>query len=274
MKRFARIAVPLGAALVALVLAIAASATTSKADKTDEGPDGGSAPGGHELPRVHPREGRQGQPEAVEGLRRLGQPAGWPGRDRWSRDGRRVDGRGLHQPVSRWDRRPSAPARAVLHQVGRGGRHDLRAEVRQRQADQRGRGGCSRHGSPVDARHDRLHQADHHRRRHHSRQRCIEDRCRPLRRRPAHPPAVRQLREERPPCEDGRGRLSELPGRRGVGPGDREGPEGCRHRHQAGRLHAGTDRPDRTAARGRGRRRRTSSPPTARRPTARTRRRR
>ena len=36
MKRFARIAVPLGAALVALVLAIAASATTSKADKTDK----------------------------------------------------------------------------------------------------------------------------------------------------------------------------------------------------------------------------------------------
>ena len=36
MKRFARIAVPLGAALVALVLAIAASATTSKADKTEK----------------------------------------------------------------------------------------------------------------------------------------------------------------------------------------------------------------------------------------------
>ena len=36
MKRFARIAVPLGAALVALVLAIGASATTSKADKTEK----------------------------------------------------------------------------------------------------------------------------------------------------------------------------------------------------------------------------------------------
>ena len=36
MKRFARIAVPFGAALVALVLAIAASATTSKADQTDK----------------------------------------------------------------------------------------------------------------------------------------------------------------------------------------------------------------------------------------------
>ena len=34
MKRFARIAAPVGAALVALVLAIAASATTSKTDRS------------------------------------------------------------------------------------------------------------------------------------------------------------------------------------------------------------------------------------------------
>ena len=74
---------------------------------------------------------------------------------------------------------------------------------------------------------------------------------RPLRRRPAHPPAVRQLREERPQGEDRGGHLPERAGHRGVGTGDRGRPEGGRHRHEAGRLHAGPVRPDRAVDGGR-----------------------
>ena len=69
---------------------------------------------------------------------------------------------------------------------------------------------------------------------------------------PAHPPAVRQLREERPQGEDRRGHLPERAGRRRGRTGDRGRSEGGRHRHEAGRVHAGPVRPDRAADRGRG----------------------
>ena len=58
MKRFARIAAPLGAALVALVLAIAASATTSKADKTETAPDGAAQAVTNYLTYAHGKAGK------------------------------------------------------------------------------------------------------------------------------------------------------------------------------------------------------------------------
>ena len=207
--------------------------------------------GGDELRHVRQGEAREGRPEEVEGLHRLGQPAGRPGRDRRAGDRRRRAGREVRERPARRRRRPSGRARRVLHQVERGGRHDLRSEARQRQADLRHRDGRRRHGSPVAVRDDPRHEAGRHGCRHHPGRRSVEDRRRPLRRRPAHPPAVRQLREERPQGQDRGGHLPERAGHRRVRTGDRGRAEGGRHRHEAGRLHAGPDRPDRAADRGR-----------------------
>ena len=68
----------------------------------------------------------------------------------------------------------------------------------------------------------------------------------------AHPPAVRHVREERPQGQDGGGRLSAGDGHHGGGTGDRSGPEEGRHRDEGRRLHAGPDRPDRALDRCRG----------------------
>ena len=74
MKRFARIAAPVGVALVALVVAIAASATTPGLTRAPRRrPHSG---GGEELPHVREREAGEGRPEEVEGLYRLGKSAG------------------------------------------------------------------------------------------------------------------------------------------------------------------------------------------------------
>ena len=253
MKRFARIAVPLGAALVALVLAIAASATTSKteqAQKPREGSAGGSTPGGHELPRVHPRHAGKANPKLSKVY------IGWV-----NQQGGQVVIGGLATAGAslavKYVNDHSAALAVIPSSSCRASSSPLRKKARPA-----GRSSSTTSGSawsrrvqspraPSRSTRHRRHEADRHRRRHHPGQRSIEDRRRPLRRRPAHPPAVRELREERPPCEDRRGRLPERAGCRGVGTGDRGRPEGCRHRDQAGRLHAGPVRPDRPAARSR-----------------------
>ena len=92
-------------------------------------------------------------------------------------------GREVRERPARRRRRPSGRARPVLRQVERGGRHDLRSEARQRQADLRHRDGRRRHGSPVVLRDDPRREAGRHRCRHHPGRRSAEERHRPLRRR-------------------------------------------------------------------------------------------
>ena len=152
MKRFARIAAPVGAALVALVLAIAASATTSKTDRSAS-PTASQAVTNY-LTYVHGKRGKadpkkskvyigwvnqQGGQVVIGGLATAGAQLAV----KYVND--QLGGVGGH-PVKLVD---------VLHQVERGGRHDLRAEARQQQADRRHRDGCRRHGSTVAPRDDR-----------------------------------------------------------------------------------------------------------------------
>ena len=131
--------------------------------------------------------------------------------------------------ATRRHRRPPRRARHLLHQVERRGRHDLRPEACQRQADLRHRDGRRGHGSPVVLRDRPWREAGRHRCRCHPGRRSTEERHRPLRRRRAHPPAVRHLREERPPREDRRRRLSAGGGHHGGGAGDRGRSEEGRH---------------------------------------------
>ena len=219
MKRFARIAVPVGAALVALVFAIAASATTSKTDSSAS-PSAGQAVTNY-LTYVHGTRRRANRALSKVYIGWVNQQGGQVVIGGLATAGAQLAVRYVNDAARR-RRRSSRRARQLLHQVQRGGRHDLRAEARQQQEDLRGRGGRSRHGRPVASRDDRRYEADRHGCRHHPGQRSVEDRRRALRRRPAHPPAVRQLREERPPREDRGGHLPERSRPRGVRTGDRE----------------------------------------------------
>ena len=230
MKRFARSAALAGAALVALVLAIAASATTARSDRSTA-PTAGAAVTNY-LTYVKGKRGKADPKKSKIYIGWVNQQGGQVVIGGLATAGAQLAVKYVNDQ-SRRRRRPSGRARPVLHQVERGGRHDLRSEARQRQADRRHRDGRRRHGSPVAPRDDPRAQAGRHRRRHHPGRRSVEDRRRPLRRRPAHPPAVRQLREERPQGEDRCGHLPERAGHRGVRTGDRGRPEGRRHRDQA-----------------------------------------
>ena len=224
MNRFARSAALAGAALVALVLAIAASATNAKSDRS-AAPSAGAAVTNY-LTYVKGKRGKA-DPKKSQGLHRLGQPAGRPGRDRRAGDRRRRARREVRQRRARRRRRPSGRARRVLHQVERGGRHDLRAEARQQQANllssRRARSPRERSRSsqrsaarkpvvtgvavtPVDG--------------------ASKNAVVLFGDASAHPPAVRQLREERPQGEDRRGHLPERAGPHGGRAGDRGRPEG------------------------------------------------
>ena len=174
MNRFARSAALGGAALVALVLALAASATSSKSDRS-AAPSAGAAVTNY-LTYVQGTRGKadpkkskvyigwvnqQGGQVVIGGLATAGAAAG----------------REVRERPARRRRRSSRRARRVLHQVERGGRHDLRAEARQRQADLRHRDGRRRHGSPVALRDDPRREAGRHRCRHHPGRRSAEERA-------------------------------------------------------------------------------------------------
>ena len=141
----------------------------------------------------------------------------------------------------------------VLHQVERGGRHDLRPEARQQQADhRRSRAGAVATGAQS------LH--------------ATIGGAKPIVTGVAITPVDGASKTGVVLFGDGPHILlpfgnyaknvlqaktaavvyPNAPGIAESGTGDRERPEGCRHRHEAGRLHAGPDRPDRAADRGRG----------------------
>ena len=139
MKRFARIAAPVGAALVALVLAIGASATTSKSDRSAS-PTASRAVTNY-LTYVHGTRGKADPKKSKVYIGWVNQQGGQVVIGGLATAGAELAVKYVNDAARR-RRRSSRRARQVLHQVERGGRHDLRPEARERQADQRGREGA------------------------------------------------------------------------------------------------------------------------------------
>ena len=143
---------------------------------------------------------------------------------------------------------PVALVKCFIKSSG-GGRHDLRAEARQRQADHRGRGGRRRHREPSrSTRRSAATKPIDHRRRHHP--------GRTEHRRPASSSSATARTSSLPFGNYAKNVLHaktaavvypNVAGHRGVGAGDREGLKDAGIARQAGRLRAGPDRPDRAA---------------------------
>ena len=226
MKRFARIAVPLGAALVALVLAIAASATTSKADKTEKA-QMGAAPQAvtNYLAYTHGKAGKANPKLSKVYIGWVNQQGGQVVIGGLATAGASLAVDYVNQYLGGVGGHPVQLVPCFIKSAEEEGTTCGQKFVNDKRISVVAEGAVATGAQSMHATIG-ANEADRHRRRHHPGQRSIEDRRRPLRRRPAHPAAVRELREERPPCEDGRGRLPELAGRRGVGTGDRERPEG------------------------------------------------
>ncbi len=224
MNRFARSTAIAGAALVALMLAIAASATTGGSDRS-------TAPickcGGNELPHVRPWEAWEGQPEEVQDLHRLGEPAGRPGRDRRAGNGRRRARRQVRE-------RPARRRRTAI----RSHSSSASSSRTRRKARPAGRSSSTTSGSRSSRRAPSPRAPSRSSRRSARKKPVVTGVASPRsterRRTPivlfgdvrAHPPAVRHVREERPQGQD-RGRRStrRAPGITEAGADDRSGPE-------------------------------------------------
>ena len=170
MKRFARIAAPVGAALVALVLAIGASATTSKSDRSAS-PTASQAVTNY-LTYVHGTRGKADPKKSKVYIGWVNQQGGQVVIGGLATAGAQLAVKYVNDVLGGVGGHPVALVNCFIKSNEEEGT-TCGQKLVQRQADHRGRGGRSRHGRPVASRDDRRYEADSHGCRHHPGRRSV-----------------------------------------------------------------------------------------------------
>jgi hypothetical protein len=249
MNRFGRSAALAGAALVALVLAIAASATTRKSD-THAAPTAGAAVTNY-LTYVKGKRGKADPKKSKVYIGWVNQQGGQVVIGGLATAGAQLAVRYVNDVLGGVGGHPVALVQCFIKSNEEEGTTCGQKLVNNKRISVIATG-AGRDGSAVALRDDPRAQAGRHRRRRHPGRRGVEDRRRALRRRPAHPAPFGNYAKNVLKAKTARSSTRTRPASQSPGQVIAAGLKAAGIDDEAGRLHTGPVRPDRAADRGRG----------------------